>query len=172
MRNCRKQNDDWNIIHCKEDVATFQVKEEKLLAKNKKLPDATGNESVKAIDAGEGEENAGDDFADSILRRLYFVRNHPHMQANMQRHKKIIPVTCKQMRNAGKTKSTLNIQECENVVRKNNTAYHKEEGTNQNTAVNDCLHYTVGIVFSLEDCTVPAAVQNNVDSPQKKKSHA
>ena len=167
-----KQNDNRNIVYCTKNVAAFQIEEEKLLAKNKILPDATGNESVKAIDAGEGEENAGDDFADSILRRLYFVRNHPHMQANMQRHKKIIPVTCKQMRNAGKTKSTLNVQECENVVRKNNTAYHKEEGTNQNTAVNDCLHYTVGIIFPLENSTVPASVQRDMNCPQKKKSHA
>ena len=146
-----KHNDKRNIVNCEKNVAMFQVKEEKMLAKNKILPDATGNESVKAIDAGEGEENAGDDFAGSILRRLYFVRNHPHMQANMQRHKKIIPVAGKQMRNAGKTKSTLNIQERVNVVRKNDSAYHKEEGTNQNAAVDDSLHKAVGIVFPLED---------------------
>ena len=32
------------------------------------------------------------------------------MQADMQRHKKIIPVTCKKMCDSGKTKTTLDVQ--------------------------------------------------------------
>ena len=94
------------------------------------------------------------------------------MQADMQRHKKIIPMAGKQVCNAGKTESTLNVQESENVVRKNDSAYHKEEGTNQNAAVYESLHDAPCVVFPTEHRAVPASVQNNVDSPQNKKPYA
>ena len=38
------------------------------------------------------------------------------MQSDVQRHKKIIPVAGKQMGNAGKAQSTLNVQESKKMI--------------------------------------------------------
>ena len=55
------------------DVAAFQIKEEKLLAKNKILPDSPGNESVNAVSADQGKKNAWKDFAKVVMPNLYKV---------------------------------------------------------------------------------------------------
>ena len=54
MRNCRKQYNNGNVVQCKENVDAFQIKEEKLLAKDKILPDSARDEGVKAVSAGQG----------------------------------------------------------------------------------------------------------------------
>ena len=110
MGECGKQNDNGNIIKSKKNVAAVQIKEEKLLAKNQILPDSAGYEGVNAVSADQSKNNTRNDFCRNILKEA------SNMQSDMQRHKKIIPVTGKQMRNAGKTKSALNIQKCKNVI--------------------------------------------------------
>ena len=55
MRNCRKQYNNGNVVQSKKDVAAFQVEEEKLLAKDKILPDSANDEGVKAVSAGQGK---------------------------------------------------------------------------------------------------------------------
>ena len=56
-RECRKHNDDGNIINGKKNVAAFKVEEKELLLKDKVLPDPAGDKDVKAVKAGEGKEN-------------------------------------------------------------------------------------------------------------------
>ena len=110
VRDCSKQNDNRNIIDCKKNVAAFQVEEEKLLLENKIFPDSAGDESVNAVSADEGEKNAGKDFCRNVLKEA------SNMQSDMQRHKKIIPVAGKQMGNAGKAQSTLNVQKSKKMI--------------------------------------------------------
>ena len=76
------------------------------------------------------------------------------------------------MGDSGKPKTALNIQESKKLIWKNDSTYHQKDCTNQNAAVYDSLHDAVGIVFSFEDCDVPAVVQKNVNAPQNKKPHA
>ena len=73
MRNCRKQNDDGNVVDCKKNVAAFQVEEEKLLLKEKILPNSANDEGVNAVSAGQGKNYAENDFARRILRHAFFV---------------------------------------------------------------------------------------------------
>ena len=62
MRDGRKQNDDGNVVQCKEDVAAFQVKEEKLLLEDKIFPHSADNEGINAISADQGKNYAWEDF--------------------------------------------------------------------------------------------------------------
>ena len=62
MRNCRKRYNNGNVVQSKEDVAAFQIKEEKLLAKNKILPDSASDEGVKTVKAEQGKNNTRNDF--------------------------------------------------------------------------------------------------------------
>ena len=110
MRECGKQNDNRNVIDCKKNVAAFQVEEEKLLLEDKIFPDSAGDEGVNAVSADQGKNNTRNDFCRNILKEA------SNMQSDMQRHKKIIPVTGKQMRNAGKTESALDVQKCEDMI--------------------------------------------------------
>ena len=71
MRNCRKQYNNGNIVQSKEDVAAFQIKEEKLLAKNKILPDSPGDEGVKAVSTEQGKNNTRNDFAQFVMPNLF-----------------------------------------------------------------------------------------------------
>ena len=73
MRNCRKQNDDGNVVQSKRDVAAFQVEEEKLLLQKKILPDSANDEGVKAVSAGQGKNYAENDFARRTLRLAFLV---------------------------------------------------------------------------------------------------
>ena len=73
MRNCRKQYNNGNVVQCKENVAAFQIKEEKLLAKDKILPDSARDEGVKAVSAGQDENYAENDFARRTLRLAFLV---------------------------------------------------------------------------------------------------
>ena len=74
MRNCRKQNDDGNVVQSKKNVAAFQVKEEKLLLQEKILPNSANDEGVKAVKAGEGKKNAKDDSTDCLFRAAFFFK--------------------------------------------------------------------------------------------------
>ena len=73
MRNCRKQNDDGNVVQSKKDVAAFQIKEEKLLLEDKILPNSANDEGVKAVSAGQDENYAENDFARRTLRLAFLV---------------------------------------------------------------------------------------------------
>ena len=110
MRNRRKQYNNRNVVQGKEDVAPFQVKEEKLLAKNKILPDSASDEGVKTIKTSQDKKNPWKFFCRNILKKS------SHVKADMQRHKKIIPVTRKQMGDSGKPKTALNIQESKKLI--------------------------------------------------------
>ena len=88
----------------------FKIKEEKLLLKDKIFPDSAGDESVNAVSADQGKNNTRNDFCRNILKEP------SNMQPDMQRHKKIIPVTGKQMCKASKAKTSLNVQECKDVI--------------------------------------------------------
>ena len=73
MRNCRKQNDDGNVVNREKDVAAFQVKEEKLLPQEKILPHSADDEGVNAVSAGQGKNYAENDFARRTLRLAFLV---------------------------------------------------------------------------------------------------
>ena len=60
----------------------------------------------------------------------------------------------------------------EKLIWKNDSAYHQNDCTNQDATVYDSLHDAVGIIFSFENPSIPAAVQKNVNAPENKKSHA
>ena len=62
MRNCRKRYNNGNVVQSKEDVSPFQIKEEKLLAKNKILPDSASDEGVKTVSTEQGKKNVWKDF--------------------------------------------------------------------------------------------------------------
>ena len=53
----------------------------------------------------------------------------------------------------------------EKLIWKNDSAYHQNDCTNQDATVYDSLHDAVGIIFSFENPSIPAAVQINVNSP-------
>ena len=73
MRESCKQNDNRNIVYCEKKISVCQIKEEKLLAKNKILPGATGNESVKAVSTDQSEKDAGNDFCRGILKEASYM---------------------------------------------------------------------------------------------------
>ena len=49
-------------IYNAEPLAPLQIKEEKLLAKNKILPDSANDEGVKVVSADQGKKNAWKNF--------------------------------------------------------------------------------------------------------------
>ena len=76
MKDCSKQNDYWNVVHCKKNVAPFQIKEEKLLAKNKILPDSASYEGVKTVSAEQGKKNVWNGFAQFVMPKLFARAMH------------------------------------------------------------------------------------------------
>lgn len=73
MRDCRKQYNNGNVVQYKENVAAFQVKEEKLLLQEKILPNSANDEGVNAVSAGQDENYAENDFARRTLRLAFLV---------------------------------------------------------------------------------------------------
>ena len=61
VRECGKQNDNGNVIQSKEDVAAFQVEEEKLLLEDKIFPHSAGDKSINAVSADQGKNNTRND---------------------------------------------------------------------------------------------------------------
>ena len=63
MRNCSKQDNNGNVVNGKQDVAAFQVKEEKLLLQDEVLPDPAYDEGIDAVKACEGKDAEQKDFS-------------------------------------------------------------------------------------------------------------
>lgn len=76
MRNRRKQYNNGNVVHCKKNVAPLQIKEEKLLAKNKILPDSASDEGVKTVSTEQGKKNVWKDFVQFVMPKLFARAMH------------------------------------------------------------------------------------------------
>ena len=76
MKDCSKQYDNRNVVQSKKNVAPFQIKEEKLLAKDKILPDSASDEGVKTVKAEQGKNNTRNDFVQFVMPKLFARAMH------------------------------------------------------------------------------------------------
>ena len=182
MQSRREQCDNGNVIHEEQDVSAFHVHKEERLLQRQVFPEPAFHKGVDAVNAHERDNNAGRDNlprsrcrdAQPInkLREFQSVENHADMQSNVQRDKHKVPVRSKQVRRPRKTRSRLNPEKRENVIREHHAANREKHHANQHPVVDNRLRYPKQIVPAAESRLEPAPVRIDMHTPDNHQRHA
>ena len=81
-------------------------------------------------------------------------------------------MTCEHVCYPCKVRTGADTQECKNMLRKHNAAYHQKYCAYKNTAVYDCLHNAERTVRALHKRGIPTPVQCDMSSPEHKQRNA